>query len=165
MEDIRMDANALCYLWDRGRRVEITYAELRKRQQTDAAFRKRRFWFFDDALIEVTEDEYRKLRREARHHAYLHEFEKEVDIVPLSDLPDEPSQGSFEQKVLESILGEDILQALHKLPQEDTQLIRSIFFEGKTEREIAVLLGISPGAVNKRKARILAQLREMLGEN
>jgi hypothetical protein len=158
----RMDANAWCYLWENGRRTAITYAELQEYQRTNPAFRRRRFWLFDDALIEVTEDEYRQLRREAHHHEYLREFEKSADVVPLVEGLFEDSQSDFESRALDDIMSESVSRMVDKLPANDARLIRSIFFEGKIEREVAALLGIGSGTANKRKTKILSKLRELL---
>ena len=50
--------------------------------------------------------------------------------------------------------------ALATLAQEDRDLIKDIFWHGKTEREIAPLLGLKePKSVNKRKHRVLEILR------
>jgi RNA polymerase sigma factor (sigma-70 family) len=70
----------------------------------------------------------------------------------------------FEDGVLDKLLQETALQALSSLPTEDEALIRGIYLEGRTERDLAAQLGISCGAVNKRKAKILQQLRKLLGE-
>ncbi len=52
--------------------------------------------------------------------------------------------------------------ALEGLEQRDQFLIRKLFFEGMTEQVLAMLLGISQQAVNKRKLRILKRLRKIL---
>jgi len=159
-----MSDQSLCYLLEDGQHVVITYAELRARQQTDTAFRRRRFWKVDDALIEVSEEKYKGLRRDSRHRAYLYSFERDTEVAHLSDEPNSPLPVRFEDIVLDKLLQETALQALSSLPTNDEALIRGIFFDGKTEREMAERLGITCGAVNKRKAKILQQLRKLLGE-
>lgn len=51
--------------------------------------------------------------------------------------------------------------ALDKLGPLDRQII-DLFSVGKSEREIAFIVGMSQKGVNKRKARIFAELRERL---
>ena len=159
-----MNDKSTCYLLDGGQHVVITYAELRTLQQTDAAFRRRHFWKVDDVLIEVSEDKYRELRQDSRHRAYLYCFERDTEIVPFSDEHSTPLPVRFEDGVLDKLLQETALEALSSLPTDDEALIRGIYLEGRTERDLAERLGISCGAVNKRKAKILQQLRKLLGE-
>ena len=55
---------------------------------------------------------------------------------------------------------EILIAALDDLTQEDRDLIKSIFWEGKTERQLAPDLGLKePKSVNKRKRRVLELLR------
>jgi len=159
-----MNDQFMCYLLESGQHVVISYAELRARQQVDAAFRRRRFWKVDDALIEVSEDKYKQLRRDSRHRAYLYTFEHGAEVTSFSDEQSTPLPERFEDGVLDKLLRETALQALSSLCPEDEALIRGIYLEGNTEREMAERLGITCGAVNKRKAKILHQLRELLGD-
>ena len=41
-------------------------------------------------------------------------------------------------------------------------LIREIFFEELSEREVGLRLGVTQSVVNKRKAKILAKLRKII---
>ena len=61
----------------------------------------------------------------------------------------------------EKALLDTLYSALATLAQEDRDLIKDIFWHGKTERELAPLLGLKePKSVNKRKHRILEILRQ-----
>ena len=66
------------------------------------------------------------------------------------------------QSVLEEkALLDTLSTALATLAQEDLDLIKDVFWHGKTERELAPLLGLKePKSVNKRKHRILEILRK-----
>ena len=66
------------------------------------------------------------------------------------------------QSVIEDqALLDTLYAALATLAQEDLDLIKDIFWNGKTERELATLLGLKePKSVNKRKHRILEILRK-----
>jgi DNA-directed RNA polymerase specialized sigma subunit len=55
-----------------------------------------------------------------------------------------------------------IVEALGRLPHEDIWLIEGLFWEGKSEAELAETLGISQQAVNKRKRTILRDLRHLI---
>jgi DNA-directed RNA polymerase specialized sigma24 family protein len=55
-----------------------------------------------------------------------------------------------------------IAQALGQLPDQDIWLIEGLFWEGKSEAELAESLGISQQAVNKRKRTIFRDLRRLI---
>ena len=65
------------------------------------------------------------------------------------------------QSVIEDqALLDTLYAALAKLAKEDLDLIKDVFWKGKTERELAPLLGLKePKSVNKRKHRVLKILR------
>ena len=52
--------------------------------------------------------------------------------------------------------------ALSLLSDSEQVLIRAIFFEELSEREVGLRLGITQSVVNKRKARILIKLRKII---
>ena len=55
---------------------------------------------------------------------------------------------------------EKLKERLTDLPEADRSLIVKLFWDGRTETEIASSLGISQQAVSKRKVRILTSLRK-----
>ena len=66
----------------------------------------------------------------------------------------------FQSVLEEKALLDTLYAALATLAQEDLDLIKDIFWHGKTERELAPLLGLKePKSVNKRKHKILEALR------
>ena len=60
---------------------------------------------------------------------------------------------------------EQLKQTLTDLSDADLSLIRHLFWEGRTETEIANGLGISQQAVSKRKRRILNELRQSFADD
>ena len=73
----------------------------------------------------------------------------------------EPADPIDIQSVIEDqALLDTLYAALATLAKEDLDLIKEIFWSGKTERELAPLLGLKePKSVNKRKHKILEILR------
>ena len=73
----------------------------------------------------------------------------------------EPADPIDIQSVIEDqALLDTLYAALATLAQEDLDLIKDVFWKGKTERELAPLLGLKePKSVNKRKHRVLEILR------
>ena len=60
------------------------------------------------------------------------------------------------------ILIEKVRDALAMLPQDEREFIVKIYFENHTERQLAKEYCISQVAVNKRKAKILTKLKQIM---
>jgi RNA polymerase sigma factor (sigma-70 family) len=63
--------------------------------------------------------------------------------------------------VVDKLLLEELYQTLEEL-DPDNRRIMQLFSIGKSEREIANDIGLSQKAINKRKTKLFAQLRERL---
>lgn len=74
----------------------------------------------------------------------------------------EPSDpANIEEIIAEKQLLKELLSALEEL-DPDNRRIMELFGIGKSEREIAADIGLSQKAINKRKVKLFAQLRERL---
>ncbi len=69
---------------------------------------------------------------------------------------------STEEQVLKRMESEQLHRALSFLSDEEQYLIQQIYFNERTERDLAEEQGCSQNAVNKRKQRILNKLRRFL---
>jgi RNA polymerase sigma factor (sigma-70 family) len=58
---------------------------------------------------------------------------------------------------------ESLQRCLDRLQEPHRRLIHGLFWEGKTEDEVARLLALSQPAISRRKRRILDQLRRWMG--
>lgn len=74
---------------------------------------------------------------------------------------DIPSSSDVESAFMDAMLLKELITALGELAP-DNQKILEMFSHGHSEREIAEAVGMSQKGVNKRKARLFAQLRERL---
>ena len=80
----------------------------------------------------------------------------ELDVQFLDD------GEKVEDQVIQKIQCEMIHKALSFLSEEEEKLIRLLFFEERTEREVAEAMGIYRNAVHKQKKRILHKLKNIL---
>ena len=71
---------------------------------------------------------------------------------------DEERAKRHQDSLYSSAALELLRHALASLPEPDRRLIEQLFWEGKTEAEIATTLGISQQAVSKRKQAMLRDL-------
>ena len=67
----------------------------------------------------------------------------------------------LETACIDSLLLKELLTALEEMTP-DNRLIMRLFAEGRSERDIATVVGLSQKGVNRRKAKLLEQLRERL---
>lgn len=72
-----------------------------------------------------------------------------------------PASFELDELVADKLLLEQLYIALDEL-DPDNRKIMELFGLGKSEREIAAEIGLSQKAVNKRKAKLFAKLREQL---
>ena len=69
-------------------------------------------------------------------------------------------QADVENAVLNRMLREQLYEAIRNLEEGEQYLIIQLFYEDKSERELAAELGISQKAVNKRRHKILEKLKK-----
>lgn len=132
---------------------------------------KKYYWKINGYLYEVTKEKYFEYKEEQNRHDYLKRNEEEAVILSLDSLGHEGKDGecfiadpnvNVEEEVIQKILLDKLRSALKGLSEEELHLIEQAYSYEKSEREIAAELGISQKAVNKRKTKLLAKLRESL---
>lgn len=90
---------------------------------------------------------YRIMVKEDRKHASIEQYENKLMTKDFSD------------GLLEKI---DLRKAIQHLKESERDLINDLFFNNKTEVQIAQDLGLNQSTVNRRKIKILAKLYNML---
>ena len=90
--------------------------------------------------------------------------EKELSLEAFADAGFEiPSSQALVDEIFEDKLLLDMLsKALSELTEEERVLIDELFFNDKSEREIAREIGVSQPAIHKRRNRILEKLKKLM---
>ena len=90
--------------------------------------------------------------------------EKELSLEAFADAGFEiPSGEALVDEIVEDKLVLDMLsKALSELTEEERVLIDELFFNDKSEREIAREIGVSQPAIHKRRNRILEKLKKLM---
>ena len=70
-----------------------------------------------------------------------------------------------EEQVIQRLEAEQLHKAISCLSADDQYLIRQLYFEERTERDLATELQLSQKGINKRKNRILSIWRELMKNN
>ena len=109
--------------------------------------------------IPVSKEVYGAFKRPAwkeRKHRQVR-AEKELSLEAFADAGFEiPSGEALVDEIVEDKLLLDMLsKALSELTEEERVLIDELFFNDKSEREIAREIGVSQPAIHKRRNRIL----------
>lgn len=123
-------------------------------------------------LVEVTEEVYLTYYRMRRRCSAVQEKDTyngvtsydaldTAEILGIDSIPD-VNASSVEDLAMDNILRDKLRICLSQLTDPEQHLILALFYEGKTEREYAEILGISQKAVNKRRHKVLDKLRRMM---
>lgn len=59
----------------------------------------------------------------------------------------------------------DLREAMDALPKKLQRIVNAIYFEGKTQAQVAAILGVSQPAVSQALTRAFAKMRTALGED
>ena len=135
---------------------------------TSPAGKGRYFIDMDEFMIESTEAEYKDWRREKNHSDYIREQEAQVQFLSLHDNSDSSQRelisdmtASTEELAMDSIVRKALNEALCTLDDESFILIDALILgqNRKSERDLASEFGLSQKAINKRKHKILKNLK------
>ena len=141
-------------IWIRGQYVEVTDEVYRAYMQGDRKMR-----YFENDL----KTERFVLGKEGQVVQIIPSREDSLDRLVdenAQQFPDE--QESVESVVLNKLEVDRLHTALSLLTPEERALIQALFFEERSESELAAALGISQPAVYKRKMKILKKLKLLL---
>lgn len=119
--------------------------------------------------VSVSQDIYYAYYKEYDHEKYLDKRSREREIsfdclqeqgklIDLNGL----SAGSLEYQMMEKERISQLYEALKALSDEERWLIGKLYFDECSENDVAVILGVSRQAVNKKKQRILKRLEIIL---
>lgn len=91
----------------------------------------------------------------------------EDDKFMIEDFPDRHC--NVEETVMNQVEGQEMKEAIHEaisgLDEEERTLIYAIYFEGKTQLEMADIMGISRQVLAYKLKKILIKMQTMLGKN
>lgn len=142
---------------------------------------QQRYIYIEGQAIPVSEDVYRVCKHYNRKEEYFsydlktEKFQKETaSFLPSREdsyerLLEKDQQfaapgKSVEQLAAEHLEAEQVRFCLSKLSEDERELILLLFYQEKTEQEVANMLHISHQAVNKRKQALLLRLRIIFEE-
>ncbi|MCM1550287.1 MAG: sigma-70 family RNA polymerase sigma factor [Clostridium sp.] len=159
------------YIKESGGYVELSYTDFCRRRQADKGYMDKLFIPIQGCLLEVVREEYTDFYRDKERWRYLKKLDVNHGLLSLEGFTD--SEGNpldfiadeaadIAETVVNAVMVDRLKAALPLLSDSEQALIYAIFFDGLTEREVGLRLGLTQSVVNKRKARILMKLKEIM---
>ena len=88
---------------------------------------------------------------------------REDSLDRLTDLAQQfASAEDVEAGVIKKIMIEKMMDCVELLPIDEKTLIIALFFQGKSEVEMAAELGINQSSISRRKNKVLAKLKKLV---
>lgn len=123
-------------------------------------------------LVDVTEEVYYTYYRMARQANLATEKDEKHGVVSYDALDTDDLLGeetipnmqseSVEDLAVRSLMCEKLHQCLDKLPESEFKLIHAVYFEGRSERQIAKDSGIPHMTIHDRKMKIQDKLKKLM---
>lgn len=126
---------------------EISYMELQKRRKADKLYKNKKFIKLDKILLEVSKLDYAKFDKEYQREKYVERLKKKYKVISLDKeninrVTLKDIVQDTEENIVDIINRKDEIMKLEKalleLNKEEYELIKALFFEGKTITEYAL---------------------------
>ena len=72
------------------------------------------------------------------------------------------SAEDVEETIITKIMVDKLRHCLTEIDEQELELVKAIFFDGFTERQLSKITGIPQKTINDRKKRILIKLKKLL---
>ena len=159
------------YIKESGGYVELSYTDFCRRRQADQSYMDKLFIPIQGCLLEVVREQYTDFYRDKERWRYLQKLDTKNSLLSLEGFTD--SEGNIldfivdeavdiAETVINAVMLDRLKTALSLLSDSEQALIKAIFFEELSEREVGLKLGITQSVVNKRKVKTLAKLRKIM---
>ncbi len=159
------------YIKESGGYAELSYQDFCHRRQVDQSYIDKLFIPVQGCLLEVVREQYTDFYRDKERWRYLKKLDTSHSLLSLEGFTD--SEGNMidfiidetvdvAETVVHAVMVDRLKATLPLLLDSEQMLIQAIFFEGLSEREVGLRLGVTQSVVNKRKAKTLAKLRKIM---
>ena len=159
------------YIKESGNYAELSYTDFCRRGEAGQRYMDKLFIPVQGCLLEVVREQYADFYKDKERWRYLKKLDAKNGLLSLEGFTD--SEGNVIDFIIDeavdvaefavrAVMAGRLKTALSLLSGSGQALVKAIFFEELSEREVVLRLGITQSVVNKRKAKILAKLRKML---
>ena len=122
-------------------------------------------------LIPVSEEVYRAYKRpqwrEKKQKIIRRQNEQSIEHINESDAINQANlaQCGLDEIIIENLLLDELHEAMLSLNDDERVLIYALFYNDKSERDVAKEIGVSQNTVNYHKKRVIEKLRKILENN
>ena len=159
------------YIKESGSYAELSYTEFCRRRNADQTYMDKLFIPVQGCLLEVVREQYTDFYRDKERWRYLQKLDTNHNLLSLEGFTD--SEGNVidfvvdeavdvAETVVHALMVDRLKAALPLLLDSEQALVRAIFFEGISEWEVGLQLGVTQSVVNKHKGKILMKLRKII---
>lgn len=107
-----------------------------------------------EMLMDMDRREYNNHQSETRRHVSLDELNLDETLLP--------SDSNVEDEILKKEQMQALMQALNQLTPEQLEVLKNVYFEGKSVNSVAAELGVDQSAVSHRLRTIRKKLEKVL---
>lgn len=151
--------------------MELSYTDFCSRRQSDQNYSGKLFIPVQGCLLEVVREQYSDFYKDKERWRYLQKLDINHSLLSLEGFVD--SEGNVmdfivdeavdvAESVVHAVMVDRLKAALPLLSDGEQTLIKAIFFDGLSEREVGLRFGVTQSVVNKRKSKILAKLKKII---
>ena len=148
----------------------IAYEEYLKLNKVDESFLERKFVPIQGCLLEVDEKTYKEIYKEYERNRYLRHLDMENTVYQTDASEDNEGimycvnvvDEEFEDRMINRVMLEKLLNALEFLTPAENQLIDLIYCKGMSQREVAKVLGITQSTLEYRLKTTYKKLVSLL---
>lgn len=148
----------------------IAYEEYLHLINVDDSFAERKFVPIQGCLLEVDEKTYKEIYKEYERNRYLRYLDMENTVYQTDASEDNEGimycvnvvDDEFENRMIDRVMLEKLLNALELLTPAEHQLIDLIYREGMSQREAAKVLIITQSTLEYRINQLLDKLKSLL---
>ena len=159
----------LCFVFDEsGDYKPVPYSKLMDNDERRDEFKDKYFLPLNGYLLEVSRDDYLDHYKNVNRREYIRKEAKrvgEISLQSMTSIDDESIRGLYEdvaEKVVTEMMNVFLHKAIAMLDDEDRLLIHMLYFDEQTVRHCAEIFGVYPNAIQARRKRILAALKNIL---
>lgn len=120
--------------------------------------------------ISVTKEVYKAYYQQKEHEVYLDKLSRKYNLS-MDECEEKGIQvgyaiasvdDSLENTIITKQMMAEMLDCLNLLDSNEKKLVDELYFNKRSEYYVAMQLGITQQAINKRKAKILKKLKKLL---
>ena len=145
------------YIRESGGYVELSYTEFCRCRESDQTYMDKLFIPIQGCLLEVVREQYADFYRDKERWRYLQKLDTKNSLLSLDGFMDDEGNAldfiadesaDVEKTVIHAVMLDRLKTALPLLSDSEQTLVKAIFFEELSEREVGLRLGLTQSVVN-----------------